>query len=215
MGRITSGDNKRKHLEMIQVVINRMASNSFLFKGWSITIIAGISAFATKDTNTLLMTVPIVATILFWGVDAYYLMLERAFRNLYDDVAEKDESNVDFKMRVNNIGLRIWLRTALTRPILLVFYFTVLVTLIVLTLALNGVKIEVNFNHGAYSIFLNPRSLIYCRPEKDEGKYHLDKVRNGVVIHQANLYVNVIFLLELTFVLTFIFGFAYFIASFR
>lgn len=64
-----------------------------------------------------------------------------------------------------------------------------------------------------YSIFINPRSLIYCRPEKDEKKYYLDKVRNGVVIHQANLYVNLIFILELAFVVTFIFGFVYFIAS--
>ena len=64
-----------------------------------------------------------------------------------------------------------------------------------------------------YSIFLNPRSLIYCRPEKDESKHHLDKVRNGVVIHQANLYVNLIFIFELAFIITFIFGFVYFIAS--
>jgi hypothetical protein len=71
---------------MIQGVINRMASNQFLFKGWSITIIAGIAAFSAKDNNPALMAIPVVATLLFWAVDAYYLMLERAFRSLYDDV---------------------------------------------------------------------------------------------------------------------------------
>lgn len=64
-----------------------------------------------------------------------------------------------------------------------------------------------------YSIFVNPRSLVYCRPEQDDKKHHLDKVRNGVVIHQANLYVNLIFIFELAFIVTFIFGFVYFIAS--
>ena len=66
-----------------------------------------------------------------------------------------------------------------------------------------------------YSIFVNPRSLIYCRPEKDEKKHYLDKIRNSVVIHQANLYVNLIFILELAFVATFILAFVYFIASVR
>lgn len=65
-----------------------------------------------------------------------------------------------------------------------------------------------------YSVFVNPRSLIYCRPAGDDDKKHyLDKVRNSLAIHQANLYVNVIFIFELAFVVTFIFGFVYFIAS--
>lgn len=144
-----SGENKRKHLEVIQTVINRMASNSFLFKGWSITIIAGISAFATQDSNGLLMIVPIVATLLFWGVDAYYLMLERAFRSLYDEVRLKKEREIDFQLKVTNIGFRAWLGTAVTRPVLWLFYFVVLVMLIVLTLLLNDIGIKIDFIHGS------------------------------------------------------------------
>lgn len=126
-----------------------MASNSFLFKGWSITIIAGISAFATKDSNSLLMTVPIVATLLFWGVDAYYLMLERAFRDMYDAVRQKKESEIDFSMKPTGIGFKAWLTTATTRPVLWLFYAVVLVVLIVLTLSLNGIGIRVDFIHGS------------------------------------------------------------------
>ena len=33
-------ENKRAHLEMIQAVITRMAGNSFLIKGWSVTLVA-------------------------------------------------------------------------------------------------------------------------------------------------------------------------------
>lgn len=144
-----SSENKRKHLEIIQTVINRMASNSFLFKGWSITIIAGISAFATKESNGLLMVVPIVATLLFWGVDAYYLMLERAFRNMYDDVRQKKESEIDFQLKPTNVGFRAWLATAMTRPVLWLFYLVVLVMLIALTLQLNGIGVKIDFIYGS------------------------------------------------------------------
>jgi hypothetical protein len=32
--------DKIKHLEMIQAVISRLANNSFLLKGWSITLVS-------------------------------------------------------------------------------------------------------------------------------------------------------------------------------
>lgn len=37
-------ESKIKHLEMIQGIINRMASNSFYLKGWAVTLVAGIFA---------------------------------------------------------------------------------------------------------------------------------------------------------------------------
>lgn len=146
----TNGDDKRKHLEIIQGVINRMSSNSFLFKGWSITIIAGISAFAAKDSNAALMIIPIVSSILFWGIDAYYLMLERAYRNLYKHVALKDSNDIDYSMAVSSDDKKFtrWLAT-LWRPVLWVFYCTVLIMLIILTLVLNNITLEVTINHGA------------------------------------------------------------------
>jgi hypothetical protein len=44
-------ENKRKHLEMIQGVINRMARNLFFLKGWTTTLIAALFALAAKDAN--------------------------------------------------------------------------------------------------------------------------------------------------------------------
>ena len=119
-------DAKLKHLEIIQGVINRMASNSFVFKGWSITIIAGITAFAAKDTNKKLIVVSMIASVLFWGVDSYYLMLERSFRNLYKKVAKKDPNKIDFLMDIEGKGFTDWARM-LFRPVLIYFYGFVLV----------------------------------------------------------------------------------------
>ena len=39
-----NNENKIKHLEMVQDVIKRMASNSFILKGWTVNLVAGIMA---------------------------------------------------------------------------------------------------------------------------------------------------------------------------
>ena len=44
-------EDKYKHLEMIQNIIQRMATNSFMLKGWAVTLIVAIFALADKDMN--------------------------------------------------------------------------------------------------------------------------------------------------------------------
>ena len=58
---------KLKHLEFIQATIARMATNSFLFKGWAITIAAALSAFAAVNTKAALLAIALVSTAMFWG----------------------------------------------------------------------------------------------------------------------------------------------------
>ena len=41
-------DQVVKHLEMIQGVVNRLAYNSFLIKGWSMTILAAAILFLAR-----------------------------------------------------------------------------------------------------------------------------------------------------------------------
>lgn len=92
-------EDKRKHLELVQGVINRMASNSFMLKGWAVTLVAGIFALAGKDTDKLYFLVAYVPIIIFWGLDAYYLLQERLYRLLYDKVRQTDENKIDFSLK--------------------------------------------------------------------------------------------------------------------
>lgn len=78
-------ENKLKHLEMIQGIINRMASNSFALKGWSVTLVAGIFALSSKDANEIYFLIAYIPIIVFWFLDAYYLLQERLFRSLYGE----------------------------------------------------------------------------------------------------------------------------------
>lgn len=113
---------KLKHLEFIQATIARMATNSFLFKGWAITIAAGLSAFAAADNKEAVLAMAVVSTLLFWGLDGYYLWLERGFIRLHAQVSLKNEAEVDFSMLIDKSdALRRWAMTC-WRPHLVMFY---------------------------------------------------------------------------------------------
>jgi len=93
--------DKIKHLEMIENIIERMARNSFMLKGWAVTLIVGIFAIVGKQSidYSLISLIPL---IVFWGLDSYYLTLERKYRELYENVRLKKEEDVDFSMKIVN-----------------------------------------------------------------------------------------------------------------
>src|SRR5690348_8793698 len=120
-------ESKLKHLEFIQAAIGRMATNSFLFKGWAITIATGLAGFATINSERSLLVITLVTTALFWGLDGYYLWLERAFRKLHNQVAAKSEANIDFSMDLDKSdAFREWLSACFSTPLYL-FYGAIVV----------------------------------------------------------------------------------------
>lgn len=86
---------------MIQGIINRMANNSFLLKGWAVSIVAGIFALAGKTTNNMYILFTVVPIIIFYFLDAYYLQQERLYRVLYEKVRLMDESEIDFDLKAS------------------------------------------------------------------------------------------------------------------
>ncbi|MGE0407580.1 MAG: hypothetical protein AB7O65_14900, partial [Candidatus Korobacteraceae bacterium] len=91
-------ENKLKHLEFIQSAINRMASNLFLLKGWTITLIAALFALATKDSDRVYFLIAYIPAVMFWVLDGYFLSQERRFRSLYDYVRKLEDNQIDFSM---------------------------------------------------------------------------------------------------------------------
>ena len=87
-----------KHLEMTQAVINRLGTNSFLVKSWSMTIIVAAMVLIAKPDIpnpyfVLLLTLP---TLGFWILDGYFLWQERLFRQVYGEI--RVQSDTDFTM---------------------------------------------------------------------------------------------------------------------
>lgn len=95
-------DKKIKHLEMIQAVIQRMANNSFQLKGWAVTLVGIIGALSTQDDDKRFFLLAFIPIIAFWGLDSFYLQLERKFTTLYKNVAAKKEDEIDFSMDIRD-----------------------------------------------------------------------------------------------------------------
>ena len=125
-----------KHLEFIQGAINRMAANSFLLKGWTITLVAALFALAAKDSNTNYVVIAILPAASFWGLDAYYLRQERLFRALYNYIrlsSDKDAAKLDpFSLDTSPFKKqeKSWLRT-LVAPTIISIHGIVMLALIV------------------------------------------------------------------------------------
>ena|SRR3989344_785316 len=91
-------ENKRKHLEFITGAINRMASNLFFLRGWTITLISALFTLFVKDGNFKYIFVVYFLIVTFWILDGYFLSQERLFRALYNHVRRLDEKEIDFSM---------------------------------------------------------------------------------------------------------------------
>lgn len=89
---------KLKHLEMIQGVINRMAGNSFLLKGWSVILISALFALAAKDSNQFFLYLAYFPCIAFWSLDGYFLWQERMYRKLYQEISSIAPESINFDM---------------------------------------------------------------------------------------------------------------------
>lgn len=117
--------NKQKHLEFIQITINRMAGNCFLLKGWAITLVAALFALSVKDANHNYFLIAYFPVIIFWILNGYFLSQERLFRALYDHVRKLDESKIDFSMDTSGFetSKNNWLCSIFSQT-LLIFYIT-------------------------------------------------------------------------------------------
>ena len=94
-------ERKIKHLEFIQGVINRFASDSFRMKGWCVVLVAALFILLAREGRIEFVGVALVPVLFFWGLDGYFLWQERLFRALYDHVRVQGEAEIDFSMDVS------------------------------------------------------------------------------------------------------------------
>ena len=124
-------ESKHKHLEFIQAVISRMAGNSFLLKGWTVTLVAALFALSSKDANHSYLLVVYLPVLVFWTLDGYFIYQERLFRDLYDHVRQLGEAKIDFSMdrRRFRSARNSWLGSMFSSTLLL--FYLPLIALIV------------------------------------------------------------------------------------
>ena len=123
-------DNKHKHLEFIQATINRMGSNLFLLKGWTVTLIAALFAIADKQSILAYFLIAYLPALMFWILDGYFLAQERRFRALYDHVRGLPESQIDFSMNTAPFKHQHSWPAAMFSSTLFIYYGGLIVTML-------------------------------------------------------------------------------------
>jgi hypothetical protein len=90
-------EDSGKHLEFIINITARIERNSFLLKGWTVTLVmALIVALAAQNTkNILLYFFAILPAVAFWILDAFYHRQLYFYTQLYNDIRLKDEQTLE------------------------------------------------------------------------------------------------------------------------
>lgn len=129
-------EKKIKHLEFIQNIINRMNSNSFLIKGWTITLISALFALAAKDANINYVLISYIVIPVFWMLDGFYISQERQYRDLYNEIALKSEDDIDFNLdaSVYSKNDRTWLAGIFSKTLIPFYGISIATTLIIMFL---------------------------------------------------------------------------------
>ena len=128
-----------KEIDLIQGCINRMAQNSFMIKGWCITIVTALIAFLDKNINAFVLGFIFIIPILaFWYLDSFFLLTERLYRRKYDWIIqnrlESDDKIFDlnpntFKDKKKDKEIKIMFSKTLR-----CFYLTLLGTVLLVTI---------------------------------------------------------------------------------
>jgi len=127
-----------KEIDLIQDCIKRMASNSFLIKGWMLSISGIILAIVfNKDVANVYPATWIVAVIIlsFWYLDAHFLRIERMFRKLYSWVIENRKTSEEYMYDLNpqrfeNNVASLWV--VMWSDTLWIFYFIPLMAIVII-----------------------------------------------------------------------------------
>ena len=128
-------EQKIKHLEMVQSVVSRMANNSFVIKGWCVTLVAALFALGSGSGNTEYVFLAYFPAIMFWILDAYFLWQERLYRKLYEKVRLTDERLIDFSLNTQTVKNNVssWQKTSFSTT-LLIFYGTLIIAILIVIL---------------------------------------------------------------------------------
>ena len=98
MDKFNESESSRHYISLLQENITRMASNCNSCKTWLITIVSALFALQlTGDAIKPHLWIAIIPTVLFYFLDAYYLGIEKRFRDIESAFVEKVKNGVDYE----------------------------------------------------------------------------------------------------------------------
>ncbi len=85
-----------KEIDLLQGCITRMSHNSFLVKGWVLTIVVAVIALLPHEVNmpqALIRNTVLLCIAAFFILDSYNIFLERCYRIKYEWVIKNRDSS--------------------------------------------------------------------------------------------------------------------------
>jgi hypothetical protein len=130
-----------KEVELIQAVIKRMASNSFLIKGWTITLVVATLLLKGPRYQAWIAFIPL---LMFWSLDAYFLWQERMYRQLYSWVVSNRLKTSDhlFDLNARRFEKSVQSKYRIMLSITLGWFYGLIGTLIVIYIIASFVGTE-------------------------------------------------------------------------
>ena len=80
-----------------------MGLNSFLLKGWSVTLVAAIFALSAKQSDRRFVLLAFFPIAVFWLLDAFFLHQEKLYRRLYEQVAHGEVGSDQFTLSTEGV----------------------------------------------------------------------------------------------------------------
>ena len=87
-----------KEIDIVQDIIKRMAFNSFMIKGWAITLVVVTLLLKGAEYQVWIAFIPL---LVFWFLDAYFLWLERMYRRLYEWIIKNRLKTDEYLFNMN------------------------------------------------------------------------------------------------------------------
>ena len=120
-------ENKLVYLQMIQGISNRLSSTSASFKGFAITLFAGVLAVVFSiggSHRVLVLAFAFIGLSIIAGFDCWYFQMEKRYRKLYELVLAGDH-DVDFDLS-NDKTIVVPLSEVFTSKAIWLFYLVLL-----------------------------------------------------------------------------------------
>ena len=123
------------HLGITQSVIQRMASNSASYKTWCITIVSAMLMVLAGKSKQNIAVLAVLPSVFFAALDAYYLALEKVFRESCNSFIDKLHSGRQSPKDLYSVSPTVNLRQlqfdAIKSYSILGFYLPLIVLIIV------------------------------------------------------------------------------------
>lgn len=127
-----TNETRIRYLEVIQSIIKRLSNTSFILKGWAVSLVSALMALSTNDTDKRYVMIAYLPIAVFWFLDAYFLMMERQFRKLFQKNSDLTIPLANFSINREKGTFSDFAKAFFSITIVLTYASLIFVTLIVM-----------------------------------------------------------------------------------